>query len=481
MTTIRTRFAPSPTGYLHVGGLRTALYSYLLAKKHGGQFILRIEDTDRTRFVEGTMEKLMNSLKWTGIQYDEGPDASGDYGPYIQSERLDIYREHIQKLLDSGNAYYCFCTPEELDTMRERQIANGETPRYDGTWRDRDPDEVQQKLADGAPHVVRLKMPQEGETTFKDLVRGTVTIPNEMVDDQVLLKSDGFPTYHLAVVVDDYHMGITHIIRGEEWINSVPKHIQLYKAFGWELPQFAHLSLLLNPDRSKLSKRQGDVAVEDYIEKGYLPDALVNFVALLGWNPGDDREFFTMEELIEAFSIERINKSGAVFDIDKLNWMNGNYIRKLPEDDLVNFLTPFLKKAGADISDVEKTRKIILAVQKKINRGEDVFSAARIFYNDTLEITETEALDFLKEDSARTVLKTFLKKTTPLETLDMNAFKKSMKEVQQETGIKGPALWKPVRVALTGETSGPELPAVIEVFGKEKVISYIEQTLEKYM
>ncbi len=478
---IRTRFAPSPTGFLHVGGLRTALFNYLFAKHHGGQYILRIEDTDQNRKVEGAAEQLLASLKWAGLQHDEGPDVGGDYGPYVQSQRLDLYREHAQQLLNNGHAYPCFCTPDDLEKMREAQLSRSETPRYDGRCRHLAPDDVQRKLDTGAVHVIRLKMPNDGETVFTDLIRGEVRVQNELVDDQVLIKSDGFPTYHLANVVDDHHMKISHVIRGEEWLLSVPKHLQLYKAFGWQPPQMAHLSLLLNPDRSKLSKRQGDVAVEDYMAKGYLPQALVNFVALLGWNPGTDEEFFTLEELVERFSMDRVNKSGAVFDIDKLNWMNGNYIRKLPEDELVTFLTPFLEKGGADVSDAQRTRKIILAVQKKIDRGDQVFDAAKIFFKDTLNITEADALNALKQETARPALQAVAKELAKVETLDIDAFKQAMKSVQKETGIKGPGLWKPVRIALTGESSGPELPAVIEVFGKEKVLNFIRQTIENYL
>lgn len=477
---IRTRFAPSPTGYLHVGGLRTALYNYLFARHHRGKFILRIEDTDQTRYVEGATEKLIESLKWAGLTYDEGPDAGGDYGPYVQSQRLRLYREHAERLLESGDAYYCFCTPERLEKMREEQIAAGQQPMYDGTCRRLRPSEVQEKIAAGIPHVIRLKMPREGETVVEDLVRGTVRFQNELVDDQILVKSDGYPTYHLANVVDDHLMKISHVIRGEEWLQSVPKHLQLYKAFSWEPPQMAHIPLLLNPDRSKLSKRQGDVSVEDYREKGYLPQALINFVALLGWNPGTDQEFFTLEELVEAFSIERVHKAGAVFDITKLNWMNGHYIRQLPEDELVAFLTPFLQEAGADVSDAEKTRKIILAVYKKIERGVDIYPAAEVFYKDELEIVEKEALDILRKETSRVVLSSFLKKIEPLSELTMDSFKLLMKEVQTETGIKGPDLWKPVRIALTGMISGPELPAVIEIFGVKKVKNFVKQALEKF-
>src|SRR3989344_2637925 len=294
----KTRFAPSPTGYLHVGGLRTALYSYLFAKKNKGKFLLRIEDTDRERFVEGSVAGILNSLYWAGIAPDEGNVIGkngkvgevGKNGPYTQSERLPIYKEYADKLLADGNAYYCFCTSAHLEKLREEQQAKKLPSSYDGRCLSINPEAAKKRMLSGEKCVVRLKMPKSGETIFTDLIRGEVRFRNEFVDDQVLIKSDGYPTYHLAVVVDDHLMEITHIIRGEEWISSVPKHLQLYKYFGWDVPQMAHLPLLLNSDKSKLSKRQGDVAVGDYIQKGYLPEALINFVAFLGWNPGDDRE-----------------------------------------------------------------------------------------------------------------------------------------------------------------------------------------------
>ncbi len=479
--TIRTRFAPSPTGYLHVGGLRTALFNYLFARKNNGVFVLRIEDTDQSRFVEGAAEKLMESLRWAGLEYDEGPDRPGDFGPYVQSQRLELYQKHVQQLIDQDDAYLCFCTSEELEAMREKQIAAGQPPRYDGTWRDRSPNEVQDMLAAGKPYVVRMKMPLEGETSFEDLVRGTVSFQNDLIDDQVIQKSDGFPTYHLANVVDDHYMQISHVIRGEEWLPSVPKHLQLYRYFGWEAPQMAHLSLLLNKDRSKLSKRQGDVAVEDYRDKGYLPEALVNFVALLGWSPGSEEEFFDLKQLEDLFTLERVNKAGAVFDLDKLNWMNGNYIRKMAEEDLVAFLTPFLAEGGADISDEATTRNIIKAVYKGVEKGRDTPRAAAIFLQNEVEITEEAALAYLKDPQAPTVLAAFLEKAREVDTLDDAAFKDIMKSIQKEHGIKGPALWKPVRVAITGAESGPELPLVIEVFGRDKVISVVEKVVARYL
>ena len=477
---VRVRFAPSPTGYLHVGGLRTALYNFLFARHHQGVLVLRIEDTDQTRYVEGAAESLIQTLRLTGIEYDEGPDAGGNYGPYVQSERLQIYKKHGQQLIENGHGYYCFCTPEDLEKMRENQIAQGLNPQYDRRCRSLKPAEISQKLEQGISHVIRLRMPLEGETVIEDLIRGGVSFQNELQDDQILIKSDGYPTYHLANVVDDHSMSITHVIRGEEWLLSLPKHIQLYRAFDWEIPQWAHLPLLLNQDRSKLSKRQGDVAVEDYLEKGYLPQALVNFLAMLGWSPGTDQEFFSMEELIEQFSLERVSKSGAVFDIEKLNWMNGHYIRELPERQRNEFITVLFEKAGFDVSDSEKTKKIILGIYKKVSTGEDVTREARIFYLDEIEITEKDALEFLKKEASRSVLEMFLESLDAVDKLDMESFKKVMADVQDQTGITKQDLWMPIRIALTGVTHGADLPLVIEIFGKKKAKDFVRQVLLKY-
>ncbi|HTM68730.1 MAG TPA: glutamate--tRNA ligase [Candidatus Binatia bacterium] len=350
---VRVRFAPSPTGFLHIGGLRTALYNELYALHHGGTFILRIEDTDRTRFVEGAVESLLRTLKRCGIVPAEGPylaeDGSvaerGDHGPYVQSARLAIYKEHVDKLLASGNAYHCFCTAERLEQVKAGQSAAKLPIMYDRHCRVMKKEEVAAELAKGMPHVVRLAVPTQGATSFEDLIRGPVEFENVLIDDQVLLKSDGFPTYHLANVVDDHLMGITHVIRGEEWLPSTPKHILLYGAFGWTAPAFAHLPLLLNADRSKLSKRQGDVAAEDYLDKGYLPEALVNFIALLGWNPSADREIFPKDELAKEFAVEKINKAGAVFNREKLDWLNKEYLRAMPVAELAERAAPFYAKA----------------------------------------------------------------------------------------------------------------------------------------
>ncbi|MCB0282101.1 MAG: glutamate--tRNA ligase [Calditrichaeota bacterium] len=483
MSDIRVRFAPSPTGFVHIGSLRTALYNFLFARKHNGKFILRIEDTDQNRLVEGAIENLFRTFDWVGIHFDESTRNEGDLGPYQQSKRLDIYKKYVDQLVNDGKAYPCFATPDELEEMRQQQVARGEDPKYDGRYRDYPADKAADRIKSGETYVVRLKVPLEGETIVNDVVRGTVTFQNSNLDDQVILKSDGFPTYHLANVVDDYLMKVSHVIRGEEWLPSTPKHVILYNYFGWPLPQFAHLPLLLNSDRSKLSKRQGDVAVEDYINKGYTAEALINFVSLLGWSPGDstNQEIFTMDELIDSFSLENVNKSGAVFDTSKLEWMNGTYIRNMDPDKLLNFLTPYLEKEGIDITDKEMCQKIAMAIRPRINTGNDVAAAVKIFISEELEIAEQEALEILKEESAKVVLETFLDKISTIGTLDQSVFKEIMKEIQKEKNIKGPFLWKPVRVAITATESGPDLPIVIDIFGKDKVSSFIKQALNKYI
>ena len=347
---VRVRFAPSPTGFLHIGSLRSALYNYLFAKHHGGVCILRIEDTDRTRLVEGAIEEQIASLAWAGVTFDEGPHVGGDYGPYIQSERFDLYREYGMKLIESQHAYYAFDTSEELDEMRQRQQAAGIAPKYDrSVMRNQftlGEQETQRLLDEGAEYVIRLTIPHNEDIRFTDAVRGDVVVQGREVDDQILLKSDGFPTYHLANIVDDHLMGITHVIRGEEWLPSTPKHVILYRAFGWEAPTFAHLPLLLNPDRSKMSKRHGDVMVSDFRDKGYFADAMVNYVALCGWNPGTEQEVFSHDALIEQFSLERVGKAGAIFDYKKLDWMNSEYLKQRDPADLAAELMSALQGAG---------------------------------------------------------------------------------------------------------------------------------------
>lgn len=480
---IRNRFAPSPTGNVHVGSLRTALYNYLFAKKMGGEFLLRLEDTDQTRFEQGAVENLLNALNLTGVIPDEGlieingeVIQKGDYGPYIQSERLDIYQKHLKTLLDSGQAYHCFCTKERLEEVRDSQKKAGQTPKYDGHCRHLSPEDVQSKIDEGIPYVIRLKLPENVVISFEDGVRGIIEMNTNDLDDQVLLKTDGFPTYHLAVVIDDHLMGITHVIRGEEWLPSTPKHVYLYQCFGWEAPQFVHLPNILNDDHKKLSKRQGDVSVGDFLAKGYLPEALVNYLALLGWSPEDDQEIFTMEELVQAFDLSRINKSGAVFDRAKLNWMNAHYIKELPIEVLVKNLVPFIIDAGyINVDDVENRKEWLEKIGELLRERLEYFAQAKeelalIFKNDFV-VSDEEALEFLRAESTKRLYQVLVEKIEATEILDAVRGKAILKEIQKQEKIKGKMLYMPSRIMITGEMHGPDLTLIMDVLGKDEILA----------
>jgi glutamyl-tRNA synthetase len=474
---IRVRFAPSPTGFLHVGGLRTALFNYLFARKNNGKFILRIEDTDRKRYIPDALENLMSTLKAIGLTYDEGPDIEGPYAPYIQSQRIDIYKKYAQILLNSGNAYYCFCSEERLKKLREEQRKRKLNPVYDGKCRNLSKEEIDEKLHQNIPYVIRLKFPKQGKIIFYDKIREKVEVENVLVDDQILIKSDGFPTYHLANVVDDHLMKITHIIRGEEWLSSTPKHIFMYDAFGWKIPKFVHLPLLLNPDRSKLSKRQGDVAVESYLEKGYLPEALINFIALLGWHPADDREIYSLKELEKVFSLKRINKSGAVFDIEKLDWMNGWYIRNLNINYISEKAKPFFKEANIDINDNEKYQKVIQNGRKRISCLKEIIEHSKMFYEDIKFNDEDKAL--IKEKNSQRIYLYFIDKLKTRDSWLNDEINSLIKKAIEELEIRGKNFYFPLRLALFGSCKGPELPTIIEILGREETVKRLEKLINK--
>lgn len=480
---VKTRFPPSPTGYLHVGSLRTALYNYFFAKKYNGKFLLRIEDTDRERYVEGAVESLIGTLERMKIDYDEGPVVrngkiveKGNNGPYVQSARLEIYKKYANQLVDSGHAYYCFCSKERLTKLREQQQAIKQTTKYDRNCLKLSAEEIQTKLQSGESNVIRMKIP-DGKTMFHDEIRGDVTIDNQEIDDQVLLKADGFPTYHLAVVVDDYLMGVTHIIRGEEWISSVPKHVILYNWFGFPIPIFAHLPLILNPDKTKLSKRQGDVAVEDYLAKGFLEEALENFVSLLGFNPTADREIYTREELIEHFDLKKINKSGAVFDVNKLLWMNGQYIKKLSDEDFVSRVKPFLKgKVEDDI-----LRRICKIEKSRINLLSDISAVVDSYQSNP--VYEKELLVWKKSDSkdAKLQLKNILEFISSIDEIVFNdpqlieqAISRYIKDNDLENGN---VLW-PLRVSLSGAERSPSPFELLWVLQKQESLKRIEHAVK---
>jgi len=475
---VRVRFAPSPTGFVHVGSLRTALYNFLFARHHGGVHILRVEDTDRTRYVDGAVENLLRTMEWVGITFDEGPMQGGEFGPYTQSERTDIYRKHADELIAKEKAYPCFCTSERLDEVRKQMQAQGLPPMYDRHCRNLTPVEVKAQMDAGIPHVVRLRVPLGETITFNDLVRGDVSFDSKTIDDQVLLKSDGFPTYHLANVVDDYLMKITHVLRAEEWISSTPKHILLYRAFGWEdaMPKFAHLPLLLNPDRSKLSKRQGDVAVEDFRDKGYLPDALINFVALLGWNPSATEEIYSMDDLIKAFDLEKVNKAGAVFGKEKLDWMNSEYIRKKTPDELLILVKPLAKDRGYDVSD-DYLKTVIRLMQERAHSTLDFVDFANYFFKAPTEFDEkSKAKNWTVEAKER--LMELLPQFKSLSSWNHNSIEGIVRTYAESKSISAGKLIHPLRLAVSGVGMGPGLFEMLEVIGQSEVCDRIEYALK---
>jgi len=477
---IRVRFAPSPTGYLHVGGLRTALYNYLFARKEGGTFILRIEDTDRTRLVEGAVENLIATLRWAGLDYDEGPEKGGSFGPYVQSERIAVYRQHALELVEEGKAYYAFDTAEELDAMRTTLGKQGLNPKYDRRALRLTGTEVRKKLEAGIPAVVRMKVPDASTIAFDDIVRGHVEFSSDLVDDQVLLKSDGYPTYHLANVVDDHMMGVTHVIRGEEWLSSTPKHVLLYRFFGWDLPRFAHLPLLLNPDKSKLSKRQGDVAVEDYRQKGYLREALVNFVAFLGWNPGDERELFSLGELVKEFSLGRVGKSGAVFNLDKLNWLNFEHLRRKPEAEVLAMLRESLKAAGLDDGrfDDGYLLSVINAMRERATFVKDFVEKSPYFFRPP-DVYDPEVVKKRWKKETPENLTALAREFSVPQDPTKEEYEAALRRTAESLKIENGELIHPLRLAVSGMGIGPGLYDILFILGRDETIRRITTAIGK--
>lgn len=476
----RVRFAPSPTGYLHVGGLRTALYNYLFARHNNGKFILRIEDTDRNRYVEGAVENLIKALKWCGLDYDEGPDKGGDFGPYMQSERLDLYKKYAEELVEKGKAYYCFCTAERLQELRDRQQAEKQQAKYDKHCMHLSKEEVHEKLSSGMPYVIRLNVEPGQLISFDDVIRDRVEFQSDVIDDQVLIKSDGYPTYHLANVVDDHLMQITHVIRGEEWLSSTPKHVLLYDFFGWEKPVFSHLPLLLNPDRSKLSKRQGDVAVEDYREKGYLKDALVNFVALLGWNAGDDKEFYYINEMIEKFSLERVNKSGAVFNLEKLNWLNAEHLRAMDISSLLNLVKEEIAKSkysGNEYSD-DYLIKVIEAMKERVSFVKEFLTSGFYFFEAPEEYDADSVKKRWKPETA-SQLAELIAEIERIENPSKEDYEAALKITAEKLNSGAGKLIHPVRLAISGVSGGPGLYDILFILGKKESLGRIKKACEK--
>ena len=476
---VRLRFAPSPTGFLHVGGLRTALFCWLYARQNSGKFIFRLEDTDQKRLVAGSEKDLVEMLDWAGIDLDEGPGLGGEYGPYRQSERLDIYWQYAQQLLDENNAYPCFCSSERLTKLREEQRKKGEIQGYDRFCRKINKKESDQRIASGEKYVIRMKIPETPELLeVNDLIRLKVSIDTRNSEDQVIVKSDGFPTYHLAVVVDDYLMKITHVVRGEEWLPSFPKHLLLYRYFGWSPPKFAHLPLILNPDRSKLSKRQEAVAIEDFRDQGYLAETLVNFISLLGWSPPGNNELFTLRELVEQFSFERVNKSGAIFDRNKLNWMNQQYIQNLDQSDFIKRVMPFLVKTEYAEKNSDLLQKAISILQPRLVNLSEIANRLSLFFDEEHHVSDPEVVELLKKDSSKLILSEFIRQLKYVESLNEENLANVVKKVQEVTSIRGKDLWIPLRYAITLEKQGPDLKLLVDFFGKEKCIQMVQNAIE---
>ncbi len=476
---VRVRFAPSPTGYLHIGNARTALFNYLFARHTGGKLILRIEDTDRERSKKEYEEMLIEDLRWLGIEWDEGPDVGGDYGPYRQSERLDIYNQYAERLLESGHAYYCYCSPEELEEERKKALSEGRPPRYSGKCRNLTPEEREDYEKKGIKPVLRFKVPDGRFVIFDDLIRGHIEINVDEFGDFVIVRQDGMPTYNFVVVVDDALMKITHVIRGEDHLSNTPKQILIYEALNFDIPQFAHLPIILGEDRSKLSKRHGAVSVRAFKDEGYMPEALFNYLSLLGWHPSDDREILSKEEIIEEFDIKDAHKSPAVFDRTKLRWMNGVYIReKIDINELTRRAVPFFEGFGYK-ADFEYYKRVMEAIRDSIETLMDIKDRARPFFIDEFEFDE-RAKEELSDETAYTVVQRFYEKIKDRDSLTGQEFKSIMKEIQKELKVRGRQLFHPVRIALTGEHSGVGLDILVDVIGIERVKKRLQRALEYF-
>lgn len=500
---VRVRFAPSPTGPLHIGGVRTALYNYLFARQQAGKVILRIEDTDRARFVHGAENYIIDALNWCGVEFDEGPHKGGQYGPYRQSERKELYDKHIQQLLDSGNAYYAFDTPEELDAMRERLKEKGVgNPQYDVRSRmemknslSLSQEETQELIRQNVPYVVRFKMPDNESVHARDIIRGPIDVNTSTLDDKVLVKTDGMPTYHLANIVDDHLMGISHVIRGEEWLPSLPLHVSLYRAFGWESPEFAHLPLLLKPEgKGKLSKRDGDrlgfpvfptqwkdpetgEVSRGYREDGYLPEAFVNIMALLGWNPGGEQEVFTMKELIDRFELKKVQKGGARFDPEKARWFNHQYLQKKDDKDLAENFREIFAEHGHQVSP-EMAQRIVGMVKERIDFPQDFWEQAWFLFEAPQEFDPKAIKKKWKADTGD-ILNELKARIREIEDFKADRIRQTVQDFVESKGLGFGKVMVPLRISLVGKAAGPDLMEMMEILGKEEVFKRIDFALEK--
>ena len=466
---VRTRFAPSPTGYMHIGNLRTAIFEYLTAKHENGDFILRIEDTDLTRKVDGAIDFIYDTLKICNIDISEGPNNPGEYGPYIQSERLKIYQDYANKLVENGKAYYCFCTEDDLIKMRKKAEEDKVAFLYDGRCSKLSQVEIAEKLKNNTPYVIRQKMPKEGISIVNDLVYGEIKVENKVLEDQILIKSDGYPTYNFANVIDDHLMNITHVIRGNEYLSQTPKYNLLYEAFGWEMPTYIHVPMVLGSDGNKLSKRNGDASFMDLYNEGYLPEAIINYLVLLGWSPETNQEIYSMEELIKVFNPKRISKSPATYDIKKLQWFNQKYIKSLSDEEYINYIKPFLNHDVTNKSE-EWINKLLLIYKDHISYGKEINDVVNIFFNDEINISK-ENQEFLESDPMiNEVINCYKEELANLKEWHVEDIANVINIVKEKTGVKGKLLYMPIRIKISGVEHGPELPDEIYLIGKEKVI-----------
>ena len=468
---VRLRFAPSPTGYLHVGGLRTALYNYFYAKKLKGKLVLRIEDTDQNRLVKNAEQDLIDMLLWAGVEFDEGPHLGGDFGPYRQSERLSLYKDFYYTLIKRNYAYPCFYSEDRLQKLSSGQLSTEDAAIEDAIFKDFDLDTIWDKM-DKEQFVVRFKIPNNQMLSHNDLIKGEVKFDLTLINDPIIIKSDGFPTYHFANVIDDHLMGITHVIRGEEWLPSIPKHILLYNAFDWDVPQFGHLPLLLNSDKTKLSKRKNDVSVSSYIDKGYTKEALINFLALLGWHEKGDREIYSLDELITSFSFERVSKSGAVFDVQKLNYFNNHYIKNYPIHQLQTLLNDFYSKDNLFTDDM------VELVREKIDNLGDFKKSLAFFSLEKISLNKDD-LDYIQSSVSTNILNILLDELYSLNNQNKIELSQIIKSIQTKLKCSPKDIWKTIRLALTGEHHGPSLNDIVNIYGINKVIDLIKNYATK--
>jgi nondiscriminating glutamyl-tRNA synthetase len=482
---VRVRYAPSPTGHLHIGNARTALFNYLYAKHFNGEFIIRIEDTDDKRNVEGGEESQLKYLKWLGIEWDEGADIGGDYGPYRQTERLDIYQKYVDDLMQRGLAYKCYMTEEELEEEREAQRARGEVPKYAGAHRDLTEEQINQFERDGRKPSIRLLVPANKTYTFHDIVRENITFESSDFGDWVIVKKNGIPTYNFAVAIDDHLMEISHVLRGEEHISNTPKQMMVYDAFDWEAPAFAHMTLILNEERKKLSKRDQHILqfIEQYHNLGYLPEALFNFITLLGWSPVGEEEIFDKETLIDIFDPERLSTSAAIFDRHKLKWMNNEYIKAADLADVISLAMPHLIEAGKlpeDMSEAQRewAENVIGLYREQLRYGAEIVELTELFFHDE-PVLDEGAMDVLQQEQVPEVLQVFTDKLIHLDDFTKDSIKAQFKATQKETGHRGKRLFMPIRVATTGQTHGPELPLAIELLGKDRILARLDKVLKQ--